>query len=36
MIKCHLEGICNYFVLRTTNGVEEGINTKITLDKRKG
>jgi transposase len=36
MIKRHLEGICNYFVHRTTNGVAEGINTKIKLVKRQG
>ncbi len=36
MIKTHLEGICNYFAHRTTNGVAEGINTKIKLIKRQG
>ena len=30
-LKCHLEGICNYFQNRTTSGVTEGINTKIKL-----
>lgn len=36
MIEKHLEGICNYFVNRTTNGAAEGINTKIQLIKRQG
>jgi transposase len=36
MIKAHLEGVCNYFAHRTTNGVAEGINTKIKLIKRQG
>jgi len=36
MIKSHLEGICNYFEHRTTNGVAEGINTKVKLIKRQG
>ena len=36
MIKRHLEGICNYFVHRTTNGVSEGISTEIKLVKRHG
>jgi transposase len=31
-----LEGVCNYFAHRTTNGVAEGINTKIKLIKRQG
>lgn len=35
MIEEHLEGICNYFIHRTTNGAAEGINTKIQLIKRK-
>lgn len=30
----HLEGICNYFRNRTTNGVMEGINNRIKLIKR--
>lgn len=33
-IKNHLEGICNYFLSRTTSGVMEGINNKIKLIKR--
>jgi transposase len=36
MIKAHLEGVCNYFAHRTTNGVAVGINTKIKLIKRQG
>ena len=30
MIQKHLPGICNYFENHTTNGLIEGINTKIT------
>lgn len=30
----HLEGICNYFLSRTTSGVMEGINNRIKLIKR--
>lgn len=33
-IREHLEGICNYFINRTTSGVMEGINNKIKLIKR--
>jgi transposase len=33
-IRTHLDGICNYFRNRTTNGVMEGINTRIKLIKR--
>jgi transposase len=33
-IKNHLDGICNYFINRTTSGVMEGINNKIKLIKR--
>lgn len=32
----HLEGICNYFVNRTTSGVMEGINNRIKLIMRQG
>jgi transposase len=32
----HLDGICNYFLNRTTSGVMEGINNKIKLIKRQG
>jgi len=34
-IRQHLEGICHYFMNRTTSGVMEGIN-KIKLIKRQG
>jgi transposase len=34
MIQNHLTGICNYFENHTTNGITEGINTKIKLIKR--
>jgi len=34
MIQKHLSGICNYFENHTTNGLTEGINTKIKLIKR--
>ena len=30
----HFEGICNYFLNRTTSGVMEGINNRIKLIKR--
>ena len=30
-IRDHLEGICNYFISRTTSGVMEGINNRIKL-----
>ncbi len=30
-IREHLEGICNYFISKTTSGVMEGINNKIKL-----
>jgi transposase len=33
-IRNHLNGICNYFRNRTTNGVMEGINNRIKLIKR--
>lgn len=33
-IRTHLDGICNYFRNRTTNGVMEGINNRIKLIKR--
>ena len=33
-IKNHFDGICNYFIDRTTSGVMEGINNKIKLIKR--
>jgi transposase len=33
-IRNHLDGICNYFIHRTTSGVMEGINNKIKLIKR--
>lgn len=33
-IRNHLNGICNYFRTRTTNGVMEGINNRIKLIKR--
>lgn len=35
MLASHLTGICNYFENRTTNGLTEGMNTKIKLIKRK-
>jgi transposase len=35
MLKTHLTGICNYFENHTTNGLTEGMNTKIKLIKRK-
>ncbi len=31
MLKTHLTGICNYFENHTTNGLTEGMNTKIKL-----
>lgn len=34
MIQKHLSGICNYFENHTTNGLTEGMNTKIKLIKR--
>jgi len=34
MIQKHLPGICNYFENHTTNGLIEGMNTKIKLIKR--
>jgi transposase len=34
MIRKHLTGICNYFENHTTNGITEGINTKIKLIRR--
>ena len=33
-IRNHLDGICNYFLSRTTSGVIEGINNRIKLIKR--
>ncbi len=35
-IENHLEGICNYFLHRTTSGVMEGINNRIKLIMRQG
>lgn len=35
-IQNHLDGICNYFLSRTTSGVMEGINNRIKLIKRQG
>lgn len=35
-IRNHLEGICNYFISRTTSGVMEGINNRIKLIMRQG
>lgn len=35
-IRKHLEGICNYFISRTTSGVMEGINNKAKLILRQG
>ena len=35
-IREHLEGICNYFISRTTSGVMEGINNKAKLILRQG
>jgi len=35
-IREHLEGICNYFISRTTSGVMEGINNRIKLIMRQG
>jgi transposase len=32
----HLEGICNYFVNRTTSGVMEGLHNRIKLIMRQG
>lgn len=32
----HFEGICNYFISRTTSGVMEGINNRIKLIMRQG
>ncbi len=33
-VRNHLDGICNYFLSRTTSGVMEGINNKLKLIKR--
>ena len=33
-VKNHFDGICNYFINRTTSGIMEGINNKIKLIKR--
>lgn len=33
-IRNHLDGICNYFLSRTTSGVMEAINNKLKLIKR--
>ncbi|NEQ29306.1 MAG: transposase, partial [Microcoleus sp. SIO2G3] len=33
-IRNHFDGICNYFINRTTSGVMEGINNRIKLIKR--
>jgi len=35
-IENHFEGICNYFLHRTTSGVMEGINNRIKLIMRQG
>lgn len=35
-IRNHLDGICNYFLSRTSSGVMEGINNRIKLIKRQG
>ncbi|MEG4235861.1 transposase [Microcoleus sp. Pol11C3] len=35
-IENHFEGICNYFIHRTTSGVMEGINNRIKLIMRQG
>lgn len=35
-ISTHLQGICNYFISRTTSGVMEGINNKAKLIMRQG
>ena len=35
-IENHFEGICNYFLCRTTSGVMEGINNRIKLIMRQG
>jgi transposase len=35
-IVSHFEGICNYFLNRTTSGVMEGINNRIKLIMRQG
>ncbi len=35
-IRDHLEGICNFFISRTTSGVMEGINNRIKLIMRQG
>lgn len=35
-IRYHFEGICNYFISRTTSGVMEGINNRIKLIMRQG
>lgn len=36
MIRNHFQGICNYFISRSTSGVMEGINTRIKLIMRQG
>ncbi|KAM3091835.1 transposase [Phormidesmis sp. 146-35] len=35
-IRNHLDGVCNYFLSRTTSGVMERINNRIKLIKRQG
>jgi transposase len=35
-IENHSEGICNYFLNRTTSGLMEGINNRIKLIMRQG
>ena len=35
-IRNHFDGICNYFLSRTTSGVMAGINNRIKLIKRQG
>lgn len=34
MLRNHIDGICNYFVNRTTSGVMEGINNRLKVIKR--
>ena len=34
MLRNHIDGICNYFLNRTTSGVMEGINNRLKLIKR--
>jgi len=32
MLRNHIDGICNYFLNRTTSGVMEGINNRLKLE----